>query len=107
MAMTGIARRAFASWIVPSDGVSPPRNSAEHSSTRSAPPCAAPIASSIDPQQISRRTFVIGYVSRVDAPAVAREIAIQGRRARRGEHDQAEAAPGLAEHERPQAEQRR
>src|SRR5580692_4967081 len=54
--MTGIFTRRFASSIVPSEGVNPPRKSAEQSSTRSAPPFSASIASSIPPQQISSRT---------------------------------------------------
>ena len=40
MKITGIDSRRFASTSAPYDGVSPPRNSAEHNSTRSAPPAA-------------------------------------------------------------------
>src|SRR5262245_9096597 len=56
MTMAGILRRRFASTIVPNDGVRPPKNRFEHSSTRCAPPSSASSASSSDPQQISRST---------------------------------------------------
>src|SRR5580693_2537799 len=47
--------------MVPIDGVNPPKNSAEHNSTRSAPPFSAWIASSIDPQQISNKMFFMNH----------------------------------------------
>src|SRR6516162_280312 len=57
MTIIGILSRAFASMTGPSEGVRPPRNSAEQSSTRSAPPRSASSASSREPQQISNRVL--------------------------------------------------
>src|ERR1700733_13569463 len=60
MTMTGIFSRSFASWVVPMEGVSPPRKRAEHNSTRWAPPFSDSMASSMDPQQISSRIWGMG-----------------------------------------------
>src|SRR6516162_2181986 len=62
MTIIGILSRAFASMTVPSEGVRPPRNSAEQSSTRSAPPRSASSASSREPQQISNRIVRMVYM---------------------------------------------
>ena len=59
IAIIGIPHSARAARSVPAVGVSPPRNSAEFSSTRSAPPRAASTQSSAEPQHISSTILFI------------------------------------------------
>src|SRR5512140_3994875 len=68
MTMAGMRNRRLASAIVPNEGVSPPKNRLEQSSTRSAPPASASRASSRDPQQISSSTRAMSQILAWFAP---------------------------------------